>query len=211
MWTKLVPPKVEFLVRRARYYKLIQTQAPEPDALACRELLKRGDVAIDIGANFGHFTKVFSEAVGPEGKVYAVEPVPETFEYLRYNVEHLGLKNVTLHQVAADNRTGTTRMTVPLWHGGRKNIYESHFADDGEIEVRSERLDDLFRDVKAALVKIDVEGADLEAVKGAANLLRAHHPVLLVEISSPGTDAFLRELGYSKTKQGVGSNCFYFY
>jgi FkbM family methyltransferase len=190
---------------------MVQSQAPEPDALACREYLKPGDVAIDVGANWGSYTKVFSECVGPEGSVHAVEPVPETFEYLRYNVEHLKLKNVSLHQVAAENRSGTARMTIPLWHGGRRNIYESHFAEDGEIEVRSERLDDLFHDVKPALIKIDVEGADLEVVKGATNLLKSYHPVLLVELSSPGTDPLLREMGYSKTRQGVGSNRFYFY
>ena len=166
-------------------------------------------MAIDVGANFGSYTKLFSESVGREGSVHSVEPVPETFDYLHYNVRHLGLSNVFLYQVAASDCPGMSRMSMPLWHGGRRNIYEAHLDEAGDIAVRVMRLDDLFAGMKPAFIKIDVEGNELQLIMGAKQLLTTHHPPLLVEVSSPKTEPLLAELGYTKTEAATGSNRFF--
>ncbi len=204
-----LPPNVERFLRRTRYYRMLRNQPAEADAQACRPFLRPGDMAIDVGANFGFYTKLFSECVGPEGSVHAVEPVPETFDYLHYNVRHLELSNVFLYQVAASDYSGIARMSVPLWHGGRRNIYESRLDEHGDIPVRVIRLDDLFAGMKPALIKIDVEGNELQLIEGARQLLTNYHPPLLVEVSSPQTAPLLAELGYTICKDGTGPNRFF--
>lgn len=204
-----LPLKLEKFLRRTRYYKMFRNQAAEADAQACRPFLRPGDLAIDVGANFGSYTKLFSECVGPGGSVHAVEPVPETFDYLHYNVRHFGLNNVFLYQVAASDYSGIAHMTMPLWHGGRRNIYEAHLDEQGNIPVRVMRLDDLFAGMKPALIKIDVEGNELQLIQGARQLLTTHHPPLLVEVSSPETTPLLAELGYTICNEGTGPNRFF--
>ena len=166
-------------------------------------------MAIDVGANFGFYTKLFSECVGREGSVHSVEPVPETFDYLHYNARRLGLSNVFLYQVAASDYSGIARMSMPLWHGGRRNIYEAHLDEAGDIAVRVMRLDDLFAGMKPAFIKIDVEGNELQLIMGARQLLTTYHPPLLVEVSSPKTEPLLAELGYTEGEAGTGSNRFF--
>ena len=66
----------------------------EDDVVPVRELVKPGDFVIDMGANFGWYTNVLSTAVGPSGKVYSIEPIPDTFQVLSGVIQKLGLKNV---------------------------------------------------------------------------------------------------------------------
>ena len=64
------------------------TDDDEPDLKAVRRLVGPGGTVLDVGANFGRYAKALADLVGPTGRVYAVEPVPLTFEILRSNVEH---------------------------------------------------------------------------------------------------------------------------
>src|SRR5271169_5397775 len=75
----------------------------EPDLHACRSILTEGDTFLDVGANIGVYTRFCSEFVGPSGKVFSLEPVPETFSYLAGNVRALNLNNVTCLNVAASD------------------------------------------------------------------------------------------------------------
>jgi FkbM family methyltransferase len=203
-----LPDNLETYLRRVRYYRIVRDRSPEADALRCRNFLQPGDMAIDVGANIGIYTKLFSDCVGPSGSVHAIEPIPDTFGYLRHNVTKLGLKNVYLYPLAATNRNGIARMSVPLWHRGRKNIYEAHLDDSGDISTRLSRLDDLFAGMKPSFIKIDVEGHEAEVLEGAVELLRNHRPALLVEVTSPKSEKLLLELGY-RTEAGSGSNRFF--
>ena len=204
-----LPLSVEKYIRRLHYCRKLRIHAAEADAQACRSFLHPGDIAIDVGANIGTYSKLFSECVGPQGSVHALEPVPETFDYLLYNVRHLGLRNVFCYQVAASDYSGTSHMSMPVWEGGRRNIYESRLDEHGDIAVRVLRLDDLFAGMKPALIKIDVEGNELQLIKGARQLLTTYHPPLLVEVSSPQTAPLLAELGYTISKEGTGPNRFF--
>lgn len=205
----LIPPALETYLRRRRYYRILRTQEPELDAQICRSYLKPGDVAIDVGANVGVYTKVFSECVGATGSVHALEPVPETFGYLLHNVTNLGLKNVFLYRIAASSSSGISHMYMPLWHGGRRNIYEARLDEAGDIPVRLGRLDDLFAGIKPAFVKIDVEGHEAEVVRGAERLLLMHRPALLVEVTTVEVEELLADLGYRKVPATIGCNCFF--
>lgn len=205
----LLPPALRIYLRRTHYYHILRTQAPEVDAHTCRSYLKAGDVALDIGANIGVYTKVFSESVGPTGSVHALEPVPETFGYLLNNVTKLGLNNVFVYRVAAGSTSGITSMFMPLWHRGLSNIYEARVDESGNIPVRLARLDDLFAGMSPAFIKIDVEGHEAEVIRGAETLLRTHRPPLLVEVTTSEVEQLLADLGYSKVPAAIGCNSFF--
>lgn len=208
---KLTPARLENYIRRLRYYRVVRDRAPDADAQRCRSYLKPGDMVIDVGANIGLYTRMFADCVGPQGSVHAVEPIPETFDYLTYNMKKMGLKNVFLYYVAAAGASGDSRMSVPRFQAGYTNIYESRLDESGDILVKTMRLDDLFPDSKPAFIKIDVEGHEAEVIRGAETLLRTHHPALLVEVTSPEAEPLLAGFGYRRLEGSSSCDHFFVY
>lgn len=166
---------------------------PELDELA--SWVRPGDWAIDVGANLGAYTIRLAEAVGPGGRVFAFEPVPETFDYLCYSVQRLGLQNVTLLNVAASAESGALRMAMPRDGERGANFYEAAVAADGELSVYGLAIDRLAIDRRVALVKIDAEGHERSVVEGMERLIRRDHPTLIYEANEPCTRV-LEEMGY---------------
>ena len=172
-------------------------------------LVKRGDVALDIGANFGQFTYRLAHLVGPDGHVHAIEPHPAQREKLR-TIESKRA-NVTFHAVALSDRPGTAEMTVPLVDGepdlALATLAERDTAAGAaqQVAVPTETLDRLLagRERPVDFVKCDVEGHERAALEGAAELLGTDRPTLLIEIEQrhqegdiTETFAFLGDLGY---------------
>ena len=171
--------------------------AREPDLQGCKALLHPGDTVLDIGANIGVYTRFCSEFVGPTGQVHSLEPIPETFSYLARNVRAIGLKNVSCYNLAASDRDQEhATMSMPDYTTGGANIYEARLADDGDIPVKTARLDTLFPHLSPQLIKCDVEGHELACINGARDLIARSHPRWVVEVSKPETFALLASLDY---------------
>ncbi|MDT8069759.1 MAG: FkbM family methyltransferase [Terriglobia bacterium] len=201
----ILPEQFQRPVARAYYRRQFQGQTSEADALACRSYFKPGDLVIDVGANVGDYTRVFSEN---GAIVHALEPIPETFDYLVSNVSGSRLKNVIFYNIAASSENGMAKMTIPKWHGGGKNIYEARLCEDGDIPVCKCRLDDVFSNLNPTFIKCDVEGHELEVIRGAVQLIERCHPKWLIEVSGEETVQLMKQLGYS-TKPATGSNVFF--
>jgi FkbM family methyltransferase len=182
-----LPQSLQPMVRKYRNEWLVRNCAPEPDAVACKRYIAPGANVLDIGANIGSFTRVFSEYVGASGTVHAVEPVRETFGYLLNNVEKLGLKNVFVYNAAASDRCGFSRITIPSWEGGGRNFYEASVSDSGEFPARLLTLDLLFYDLKPSFIKCDVEDHDVQVVLGAQRIIKDFAPAWLLEVAHPET------------------------
>ncbi len=167
------------------------------------ELLGRfvrpGDVAIDVGANIGTHTVFLARAVGDSGVVHAIEPQPLLHQLLRGNVDLNGLDNVMCIHAAAGAAPG--RVTVPVLDPAtRQNFGALRLGNQGRGEpVDVVHLDDLSLG-RCNLIKIDVEGAEVDVLAGARNLIAAHRPALFVENNtidrSPTVIAAIRDLGY---------------
>jgi Met-10+ like-protein len=88
-----VLPEPALHALKKHYYGYLIQHAPEDwmerDALLVKELIAPGDVVLDIGANLGWFSRFLARLVGPEGKVYAFEPIPQTYEFLLHNMRKL--------------------------------------------------------------------------------------------------------------------------
>jgi len=170
-------------------------------------LVKPGQVVYDVGANIGFFTILCSRLVGPDGHVYAFEPIPENLQTLRHNVALNGLRNVTIVEKALSSSTGTAEMFVSPWSAfhslnveGATKV-EDHGPEEGEITVQTVTLDEFVTREGGRvpdLVKIDVEGAELIVVQGMGETLRSTRPLLLVELhdTKDGYAEFVASVDY---------------
>jgi FkbM family methyltransferase len=179
---------------------------------AARACLQPGDVAIDVGANVGLLAVPLALAVGPEGRVLAVEPLPENVERLEGNLRRNELGNVTVVTAAAGAEDGEVQLQVAADSAFSSVGTVTKYRVAGALRVPCRRLDSLWEELgrpRVALVKIDVEGAELSVLDGARELLQSSRPVLLVE-ADPGAAANalaarLGEAGYVRaTPAGFG-------
>jgi len=175
------------------------------------ETLQPGDTFVDVGANIGCFTLRASEVIGATGKVLAFEPDPDAFPRLRANVQLNNFDNVILQNLALGANSGEMK----LYRGGGdwthcSSIYPSSWHNpDSYAIVKVSTLDDALEglSVRAVrLLKIDVEGAELDVLMGSQNVLRELRPAVLLEVSRHTQEAsgaapsdvvrFLEEHGY---------------
>lgn len=162
----------------ARRYERDVVATGEPELRQLRNLVKRGDLAVDVGCNVGDYAFELGRLTG---RVVAFEPNPYVYRF----VKGLRLAGVDLRQIALADTAGTARLAVPARVGGhglgslRDTSGEDQQLD--HFEVRTERLDALGLD-KVAFVKIDVEGFEEAVLSGAEQTIARDRPALLIEI-----------------------------
>ena len=149
-----------------------------------QKYLDSGSSFLDIGANIGLMSVIASKHVGETGLVYAVEANPNTVSILQTNIELNGCKNIELLPVALSDERGTA-LLFENWEvnrGGASLI--SQGSQEKGVEVKMERLDDLFNeDTKINLVKIDVEGFEPQVLRGGMTWFRKQLPIFIIEVS----------------------------
>lgn len=154
----------------------------DPDVMRfLRGWARPGFVVIDIGANIGTYTVPLARLVGPNGRVVAFEPNRPTFACLRQNVRQNRLGNVTLVRAAAGPESGFAGLVVT-----EDNFGEVHLAPPGGAEAARVAVTTVDEQVaslglgRVDYIKIDVEGFELAALRGARRTLAAN-PKLLVQ------------------------------
>jgi FkbM family methyltransferase len=154
-----------------------------------------GGVALDVGAWYGPWSYWLSRRAA---HVYAFEPNPDVAKVL----EHAAAPNVTVRRMAVSDHAGTASLALPVGGKGTEGraSLEGLPESTRAVEVATVRLDDLgFEGV--TLLKVDVEGHERAALAGAAELVAASHPLLVVELEerhggiAPAVD-LLGEWGY---------------
>lgn len=160
----------------------------EPAELAVwRALLRPGDAVVDGGANWGYWSLAAARLAAPGGRVLAVEPVPATAAALRRNLEASGCTAVQVVEAALAAEPGTVELSVfdddPCGVAASVGRPEG-WRPAGSVAVPALRLDDLLaeRGMRPALVKLDVEGSELAALRGAPATVRGEAaPVVAFE------------------------------
>ncbi len=158
-------------------------------------VLRPGDTAIDVGANFGYYTVLAARLVGPSGTVHAFEASARMFAYLQQTVALNAFDQTVLHWRAVAERSGRrTFHEAPAGLSGLGSLRSLGAQTAGVSVVPAIALDDLLADLpRVRLIKIDVEGADFLALQGMRRLLERDHPYLISEFNA----AWFRELGQS--------------
>lgn len=198
----------------------------EPHVTALVEqLLHPGETAVDVGANIGFYTARFARRVGPAGRVHAFEANPVLVDRLERMIPLNGFSDcVRLHPVAVSDREGTARFYLSdhLDTTGMSSLVRKTYLEDAvSIEVPTTTLDRCAREQAIgpiALLKMDIEGAEIAALRGMEETLRARPPrAILCEVAdnrhSLATDsvafadgsaliAFLREWQYTPFRIG---------
>jgi FkbM family methyltransferase len=195
-----LPLRAQQEMKRVHFWRQIRFGAfatAEPEYAKLAEWLAEGDWVIDVGANVGHYTLQLARLVGGTGRVIAFEPVPDTFELLASNVSAAAVRNVSLFNAAVSVQTAAMGISMPRFDSGLKNYYMAALtAKDSEFDVLTIALDSIQLPRRIALVKIDVEGHELQALQGMEKLLGKDHPRLIVEGVSEGVRDFLDRLDY---------------
>lgn len=160
------------------------------------KLLSPGMVFLDLGANIGQYSLVASRGVGPNGQVHSFEPDPETFQWLARNVRLNHLQNVYLNQVALFDESGKKDLYLATPQDTGSNSFAMPWTFSGETcEVACTTLDEYLKERRidrVDVVKIDVEGSELPALTGGADILfkSKNNPILLVEFEEKRQQAF---------------------
>lgn len=186
-------------------YRLLKPAVPPPLVGA---LCKPGDVFVDVGANVGSWTLAAARAVGPQGLVIAVEPVPHMADALRRSARANRLANVRVAEVALAEAGGTRPFSVE--HGNSGGSRLGLMDNDAErefsaITVRTAPLDEVAREhglSRLDVVKIDVEGFESDVLAGAGGSLERFAPAIVMESGHDDarqrrrSHAMFREHGY---------------
>ncbi len=203
----VLPDALRTPLLRARHASRIRKGlfvSPEPEFAMLDTLVSPGDWAVDVGANCGYYTARLSALVGETGRVFALEPVPSTFEMLAANMSHVPLRNITLINAAASDSFGEATIRMPLQNSGRRRamdgwatLAEHHVEGSSDSPMKLGIYTIPLDSKPVRLIKMDVEGHDLAALRGMARTLREHSPVVIAEVSSDATMEFMTSLGYA--------------
>lgn len=171
--------------------KLIYTfgESYEPELIYLDELLHRGGIFIDVGANLGIYSLAASRIVGDTGHVVAFEPSTQSFPALQENIKRNKLTNVSAFPLAASQKRGIARL-----YRGPNPAFNSLGKDPSWKEetedVVTDSLDAFLTRAgvnRVDLIKIDVQGAEELVLRGAFNILTSSHPAVIFEIYPEGT------------------------
>lgn len=168
------------------------------------KLVRPGDVAIDIGANLGYYARTLAQLTGPEGKVYAVEPVPPILAVLRRNLR--GCRNVEILPYALGTEEREIRMAndsareTGYFGTGQNFVNETGAPAGQEFTARMRRGSTLFGALpRLDFIKCDIEGYEVIVMEEMRPLLERFRPTVLIETGAENRSRIVRlftELGY---------------
>lgn len=156
----------------------------EPEVVeAVARYSRPGSVILDVGSNFGQMATLFSRMVGPEGRVYAFEADPFVLELLRRNIVENGCDNVIVYGGAVWHELGHS-LIYPEPDFSRFGSFGSFGIDPRATEgrhVQSLTIDSLDIQGDVSVIKVDIQGSDLNALRGSMQTIRKHKPVIIFE------------------------------
>lgn len=163
----------------ARYRSFIYgTWEPEIVRTVIQKV-RPGMTVVDIGAHNGFYTLVFAKQVGREGHIFSFEPMPANFETLQKNVLLNNLQSVVqVFPYAIFSREEDLTLTVPDTNSGAGSVMSA--GSGKQSRVHAVTLDSL--GYRPDFIKMDIEGAEYDALLGAAKTIAQFRPVLLIEL-----------------------------
>ncbi len=150
------------------------------------DFLSPENTFLDVGANIGFLSLIAAKQIGEKGSVYAFEPFPNTYDILKENKSLNSYDQIKTFAFALGNQTETKSIYPEKENRGGASIV-NHISDGG-IDIDIKRIDDLTLTTKVDVIKIDVEGFELEVLKGGQKIIINDRPKLIVEHSMDRTN-----------------------
>jgi FkbM family methyltransferase len=170
------------------------------------KLLEPGDVAYDVGGNYGIHSLLMARLVGPTGTVCTFEPHPEIFKACSENIQLNDLRNVKVFELALGDKRGTVHFS-PGDHDAVGHVI-AEGSDEPQFVVQADTIDRLVEEGSIpppSFAKVDVEGHESEVLHGAQATVARYRPVLAVDLHHPQADRkvgrFLIDHGYAAFRQ----------
>ncbi len=157
----------------------------EPELHLLASLLRSGDTFVDAGASIGVYSLVASRIVGHEGKVFAFEPSASTRATLERNIASNGIRNVRVFREALSDTTGSDRLKHHP-DSSRNALLSRDENDDGSEPIEKASLDEILPAddrSRVSLMKLDIEGAEELALRGATAVLDEAAPHVIFEVN----------------------------
>jgi FkbM family methyltransferase len=167
-------------------YAAYKTYADRAERALLRKILFQGAIVADVGANIGIYSQFLSRCVGPTGLVHSFEPSPDNFR--RLSAATRDLSNVRLTQAVVGERSGDCKLYV----SDKLNVDHRAYKADGDsrraVSTKMVALDDYFKPgQRVDLIKMDIQGYELHALRGAQRVLRENTDInLLLEFLPAG-------------------------
>jgi len=150
-----------------------------------RKVVGSGGTVLDVGANIGLYSIESAAAVGPNGRVVAIEAASSHVDALRQNIELNSLENVSVFETAVGAAAG--HATLKRMSGDNLGMFSLGQMDGVDEQVVSVRtIDDVILEAKVSsldLIKMDIEGSEYGALVGAEKTVRSYLPAILIELN----------------------------
>jgi FkbM family methyltransferase len=169
-------------------YRAFKAYADRAERQLLKRILSAGNVVVDAGANIGIYSQFLSGCVGPTGVVHSFEPSPENFKRLQSGTRRLA--NVRLSQAGVGERSGRSKLYV----SDQLNVDHHTYATEGDsrraVSIEMVALDDYFKPgQRVDLIKMDIQGYELHALRGAQRVLQENPDInLLLEFWPAGLE-----------------------
>ena len=160
-------------------YRAFKAFTDRPERRLLKERLSAGDVVVDAGANIGIYSQFLSRCVGPTGIVHSFEPSPENFERLRSATRRFS--NICLCQAALGERSERSKLYISNELNVDHRVYLSQGDHRTTVPIDIIALDNYFKPgQRVDLIKMDIQGYELHALRGATRVLADNPAVKLL-------------------------------
>lgn len=144
---------------------------------AISKYVKNDMTIVDVGANIGAYSYGFYKLLGANGVIHCFEPLPHVYECLEYNVNQFKSKaKIYTYNEALGSKVGKAKMVTDV------NVGASRISSEGDIEIKLNTLDS-YNLPKCDLIKVDIEGYEVDFLEGAKHTITKYKPIIIMEVN----------------------------
>ena len=199
--------KINFFIGIIFFYNQLKKKklvSSEPDFYILKDFIKKNDGVVDIGANIGRYSFKLSSLVGDKGAVYAFEPILRNYLTFITLIFIHDAKNIIPFNMALSDETKLLKMNEVKTSIRKKVLFNTYTASkvhkEGNLTHYSTKLDNLKIKKKISFIKIDVEGHEMEVLRGAKNSIKRDRPIILIQDNDKKVINYLKSWGYEQAK-----------
>jgi FkbM family methyltransferase len=184
LWINLYDPRIMFAMDEIR--------GTGVDFKIIKSVLRPGDLFVDVGANHGTYSLIAAQVVGSTGKVVTFEPQPCLANLIRKSCVSNNIDYCDVHELACSDHEGKVNFYIPKAWSGSASLFLAQTAKMPceKIEVQLVTLDSILTPITQSLpekartfLKVDAEGSEMAALRGAETFIRTHRPWIHFELN----------------------------